>query len=107
MMFLCRWAIVKDEAIYQRMLTYMSLSTYGVPRETQLRVLKLLKAVLEGEGKEMFEFGYKTMANRWRKLRKIFSASRRFSLQDLDHQYCSFSKKIRGPSPGEFYYNKI
>ncbi|KAG8633355.1 hypothetical protein MANES_18G095250v8 [Manihot esculenta] len=93
------WAIVKDEAIYQRMSTYMSLSTYGVPRETQLRVLKLLKAVLEGEGKEMFEFGYKTMANRWRKLRKIFSASRRFSLQDLDHQYCSFSKKIRGPSP--------
>uniref|UniRef100_A0A2N9IMS8 Alliinase C-terminal domain-containing protein n=1 Tax=Fagus sylvatica TaxID=28930 RepID=A0A2N9IMS8_FAGSY len=47
------WAIIKDEVVYQRMLTYMSLSTYGVSRETQLRVLKLLKVVIEGKGREM------------------------------------------------------
>ncbi|CAK7346730.1 unnamed protein product [Dovyalis caffra] len=93
------WALIKNEAIYQRMLAYMSLSTYGVPRETQLRVLKLLKVVLEGKGREMFEFGYETMRNRWKKLSKILSISKRFSLQDLEYQNCSFSKTIRGPSP--------
>jgi hypothetical protein len=82
------------------MLAYMSLSTHGVPRETQLRVLKLLKVVLEEKGREMFEFGYEAMRNRWKKLSKILSISKRFSLQDLEHQNCSFSKIFRAPSPG-------
>ncbi|KAI9399221.1 hypothetical protein POPTR_002G063800v4 [Populus trichocarpa] len=93
------WALIKNEAVYQRMLAYMSLSTHGVPRETQLRVLKLLKVVLEEKGREMFEFGYEAMRNRWKKLSKILSISKRFSLQDLEHQNCSFSKIFRAPSP--------
>ncbi|XP_065848109.1 tryptophan aminotransferase-related protein 4-like [Euphorbia lathyris] len=93
------WAVIKDKAVYERMLTYMSLSTYGVPRETQLRVLKLLKVVLEGEGREMFDFGFQTMRARWTKLSKTLSVSTRFSLQQIEHQYCSFSRKIKGPSP--------
>ncbi|XVE60894.1 hypothetical protein DITRI_Ditri05aG0163500 [Diplodiscus trichospermus] len=93
------WAIVKDEAVYHRMSTYMSLSTYGVPRETQLRVLKLLKVATEKEGKDLFDFGYKTMRNRWRKFSKTMSTSERFSIQELEPQRCSFSQKVRGPSP--------
>eukprot|EP00257_Ricinus_communis_P007635 XP_002524354.2 tryptophan aminotransferase-related protein 4 [Ricinus communis] len=94
------WAIIKDEAVYQRMVTYMSLSTYGVPRETQLRVLKLLKVVLnKAEGREIFEFGLETMRNRWKEFSRTLSMSRRFSIQEFNHQYCSFSKKVRGPSP--------
>ncbi|GMJ03150.1 TRYPTOPHAN AMINOTRANSFERASE RELATED 4 [Hibiscus trionum] len=93
------WAIIKDEAVYERMLNYMSLSTYGVPRETQLRVLKLLKLATENEGKEMFNFGYKTMSNRWRKLSKTMSTSKRFSIQELEPQRCSFSQKLRKPTP--------
>ncbi|KAL4354693.1 hypothetical protein GQ457_06G006660 [Hibiscus cannabinus] len=93
------WAIIKDEAVYQRMLTYMTLSTYGVPRETQLRVLKLLKVAIENEGKEMFNFGYQTMRNRWTKLSKTMSKSKRFSIQELEPQRCSFSQKLRKPTP--------
>ncbi|XP_037494811.1 tryptophan aminotransferase-related protein 4, partial [Jatropha curcas] len=93
------WAIIKDEAVYQRMVEYMSLSTYGVPRETQLRVLKLLKVVVEGKGNGIFEFGFKTMRDRWRKLSNILSMSTRFSLQELHHNHCSFYKKIKTPSP--------
>ncbi|WCJ44071.1 tryptophan aminotransferase related 1 [Euphorbia peplus] len=93
------WAVIKDKDVYERMLTYMSLSTYGVPRETQLRVLKLLKVVLEGEGTHMFDFGYRTMRDRWIKLSQTLSISTRFSLQQIDHKHCSFSNKIKGPSP--------
>ncbi|KAK9270155.1 hypothetical protein L1049_025731 [Liquidambar formosana] len=74
-----RWALIKDEAIYQKMLEYMSLSTYGVPRETQLRALKLLKVVLEGNGRNMFEFGYAKMKNRWERLSKTLSSSKPFA----------------------------
>ncbi|XP_040953661.1 tryptophan aminotransferase-related protein 3-like [Gossypium hirsutum] len=77
----------------------MNLSTYGVARETQLRVLKLLKVAVENEGKEMFNFGYQTMRNRWRKLSKTMSLSKRFSIQELETQFCSFSEKVRGATP--------
>ncbi|XP_027357438.1 tryptophan aminotransferase-related protein 4-like [Abrus precatorius] len=93
------WAIIKDEAVYKRMLTYMDLSTYGVSRETQLRVLKLLKVVLSGNGRSMYEFGYNTMKNRWTRLGKILSQSKRFSIQDLKPQSCSFRQQLRTPSP--------
>lgn len=100
--FFLRWAKIKDEAVHQRMLTYMNLSTYGVARETQLRVLKLLKVAVENEGKEMFNFGYQTMRNRWRKLSKTMSLSKWFSIQDLETQFCSFSERVRGATPGNY-----
>lgn len=78
----------------------MSLSTYGVSRETQLRVLKLIKVVIEGKGREMYEFGYKTMKTRWDQLSKSVSMSKRFSIQDLETHYCSFSGKVKKSSPG-------
>ncbi|TKY45999.1 Tryptophan aminotransferase-related protein 4 [Spatholobus suberectus] len=93
------WAIIKDEAVYKRMLTYMDLSTYGVSRETQLRVLKLLKVVLSGNGRAIYEFGYNTMKNRWTRLSKVLAQSKRFSTQNLKPQYCSFSQQIRTPYP--------
>lgn len=97
-----RWAVINDEAVYKRMLTYMDLSTYGVSRETQLRVMKLLKVVLSGNGREMYEFGHNTMKNRWSKLSKVLSQSKRFSTQKLKPQHCSFSQQIRTPSSGNF-----
>ncbi|GLU06943.1 hypothetical protein SLE2022_239270 [Rubroshorea leprosula] len=94
------WAIIKDEAVYRTMLTYMLLSTYGVSQETQLRVLKLLNGVLESEGRELFYFGYQTMRNRWKQLSRILSMSKLFAVQELDPLlYCSYYEKLRGPSP--------
>lgn len=98
-----RWAVIKDEKIYERVTRYMLLNTMGVSRDTQLRVLKLIKAMIEAVGREddIFEFGHRTMRERWSKLISIVSTSNRFSLQKLSPQFCSYFKKSREPSPGE------
>ena len=72
----------------------------GVSRESQLRALQLIKVVLEGSGKPIFDFGYRTLSNRWEKLNKTLSVSRRFTLQKIGAKYCNFFHKTRGPSPG-------
>ncbi|KAI9200916.1 hypothetical protein LWI28_015051 [Acer negundo] len=93
------WAVVKDESVYQKMYDYMSVNTVGVSRDTQLRALKLLKVVLESRGREIFEFGHKTMRNRWEKLSNTISLSNRFTLQQIPPQYCTFFHKVRASSP--------
>lgn len=103
----CRWAIIKDEAVYQRMTTYMMLNTAGVSRDSQLRALKLLKVVLQGRGREIFEFGYESMRDRWENLINTLLASKRFSLQKIEPQFCSFFQKVRAPSPGNMLLLKI
>lgn len=94
------WALIKDKDVYERMVKYIDLNTYGVSRETQLRALKLLKHVVKGEGRDLFEFGYGTMKHRWELLSKTLEASKRFSVQHLSSQYCTFLDKHRTPSPG-------
>ncbi|KAL1319592.1 hypothetical protein HN51_071841 [Arachis hypogaea] len=94
------WAIIKDKGVYEKMLTYLELNTVGISREAQLRALKLLNVVLEGgDTKEIFQFGYSTMRDRWSRLKQIISKSKRFSLQKLSPQYCTFFKRVRDPSP--------
>ncbi|KAM3270674.1 hypothetical protein P3S67_028876 [Capsicum chacoense] len=93
------WAIVKDKAVYDKMVEYIDLNTYGVPRETQLRALKLLNVVVRGDKKEMFRFAHTVMRSRWEKLTEILSTSKRFSMEQLPSQHCAFSKQVRPPSP--------
>ncbi|KAI4352766.1 hypothetical protein L6164_006987 [Bauhinia variegata] len=93
------WAIIKDADVYERMSRYLTLNTQGVSRDAQLRALKLLNVVLEGEGRELFEFGYTTMRDRWIRLKNVLSKSKRFSLQKLSPQYCSFFQRTKDPSP--------
>ena len=84
------------------MLTYLDMNTMGVSREAQLRALKLLNVVLEEDDeKDIFKFAYSTMRNRWIKLKETISESKRFSLQKLSPQYCTFFKRERDPSPGK------
>jgi len=73
----------------------------GVSRDVQLRVLKLLDVATEGDGKEIFQFTYSTMRDRWIRLKQIIYKSKRFSLQKLSPQYCTFFKRVRDPSPGK------
>ncbi|CAK9174144.1 unnamed protein product [Ilex paraguariensis] len=98
------WALIKNETVYQRMLQYTRENSFGVSRDTQLRALKLLEVVLEGEGKEIFDFGYKTMKDRWEKLSKILSVSKRFSIQQIAPRYCTYFQQVRGPSPAYAWF---
>ncbi|KAK7380540.1 hypothetical protein VNO78_33053 [Psophocarpus tetragonolobus] len=93
------WAIIKDEAIYKKMLTYIELNTVGVSRDTQLRALKLLNVLLEGDGREMFQIAYAIMKNRWTRLEQIMSKSKHFSLQELYPHYCTFFQRVRVSTP--------
>ncbi|XP_026661481.2 tryptophan aminotransferase-related protein 4-like [Phoenix dactylifera] len=96
------WAIVKDEGVYRRMLSYLGINTMGVSRDTHLRSLKLLKAMLaeeRGAAGSIFGFAFSTMRERWHKLNKLVSSSDRFSLQQMRPEYCSYFGKIRDPSP--------
>ncbi|KAM7280296.1 hypothetical protein ACFE04_007430 [Oxalis oulophora] len=93
------WALIKDEEVYKRMLTYMQVNSMGVSKDTQLRALALLKEVLKEDGREIFDFAYNTMKQRWEDLKKIVATSNRFSLQPIENVYCSFSQKVREASP--------
>ncbi|KAG6508474.1 tryptophan aminotransferase-related protein 4-like [Zingiber officinale] len=95
------WAVIKDEGVYRKLNRYLKLNSMGVSRDTQLRVLKLVKVIIAKVKKQddIFDFGYTTLSERWSKLNKILSSSTRFSLQKLPPQYCSYFNKIRDPSP--------
>ena len=84
------------------MLTYVTLNTLGISKDTQLRALQLLKVALEGKGRQLFDFGYTTMKERWEKLRNALSMSKRFSIQEIAPRYCTFYEAIKDPSPGDF-----
>ncbi|XP_042395276.1 tryptophan aminotransferase-related protein 3-like [Zingiber officinale] len=95
------WVVIKDKGVYQKLNRYLQLNSMGVSRDTQLRVLKLVKVIIAKVKKQddIFDFGYTTLSERWSKLNKILSSSTRFSLQKLPPQYCSYFNKIRDPSP--------
>ncbi|KAL5173309.1 Tryptophan aminotransferase-related protein 4 [Glycine soja] len=86
------WTIIKDEAVYQKMMIYLRLSTIGISRDVQLRVLKLLDVATEGDGKEIFQFTYSTMRDRWIRLKQIIYKSKQFSLQKLFPNTVPFSR---------------
>ncbi|KAL8511199.1 hypothetical protein ACS0TY_017863 [Phlomoides rotata] len=93
------WALVKDKTIYDNMVYYMSTSTVGTSRDTQLRALQILNTMLRTNGTEMFDFAYNTMRRRWKIMNKIISPSKRFTLQKIPPRFCTYFQKVRGPSP--------
>ncbi|XP_021771537.1 tryptophan aminotransferase-related protein 3-like [Chenopodium quinoa] len=78
---------------------YVMHNTLGVSQDTQLRVLILLKAIVDEGGSDIFKFGHNIMKERWEGLTTILSTSSRFSLQHIPPQFCSFYQRVRGPSP--------
>ena len=96
-----RWALIKDKDVYERMSTYTDDNTFGVSRDSQLRALKLLKVVLEGDGRSIFKYAYETMRKRWEGLSQAVSLSTRFTIQEIAPRFCTFFQHVRGPSPGD------
>ncbi|URD94946.1 tryptophan aminotransferase-related protein 4-like [Musa troglodytarum] len=74
-----RWAVIKDEGVYERTAKYLSLNTMGVSRDTHLRVLKLIKRRREEKGTS--SSSVLRAKARWSKLHELASSSSRFSLQ--------------------------
>uniref|UniRef100_J3L3I2 Alliinase C-terminal domain-containing protein n=1 Tax=Oryza brachyantha TaxID=4533 RepID=J3L3I2_ORYBR len=97
----CKWALVRDENVAKRAISYSRQSTYGVSRDTQLRMLKILKVIMANlQGKDdIFAFGYDVMVSRWRTLNAVVSRSTRITLQKIRPQYCPYFKKTKEPSP--------
>ncbi|CAO2179414.1 unnamed protein product [Urochloa humidicola] len=95
------WALIRDEKVANRAYKYVQDSIMGASRDTQLRMLGIVKAMLanlHGEG-DIFAFGHGVMRDRWRRLSAAVSRSRRISLQRMAPGYCNYFKRIREPSP--------
>lgn len=95
-----RWAVIKDKDVYDKVMNYIHLFDFGVSKDTQLRVLKLLKVVVERDGKPFFDFAYNMMKDRWDRLTPVFSKSTRFSIQHRHPTQCNFFNETRLASPG-------
>ncbi|XP_062219760.1 tryptophan aminotransferase-related protein 3-like [Phragmites australis] len=95
------WALIRDENVAKRAKEYVQSSIMGASRDTQLRMLGIVKVMLanlHGE-EDIFTFGHNVMRARWRRLNAVVSRSRRISLQKIPPQYCTYFKRIREPSP--------
>ncbi|KAK1371403.1 Tryptophan aminotransferase-related protein 4 [Heracleum sosnowskyi] len=93
------WALVKDKAVYEKILTYTGENTFGVSKDTQLRALKLLNVALQGDGRSLFKYAHETMRNRWESLTETVSLSTRFTVQEIAPRFCTYFQNVRGPSP--------
>lgn len=100
-MNLCRWAVVKDVNVYNRMKEYIHQADMEMSKDTLLRALTILRVVTEGDGKKFFNFAHEILRDRWEKISHIFSFSKRFSIQHIPTQYCTFLNRAREPSPGD------
>ncbi|XP_025814418.1 alliin lyase-like isoform X2 [Panicum hallii] len=95
------WALIRDEKVAKKAYEYVQNSVMGASRDTQLRMLGIVKAMLanlHGE-EDIFAFGHEVMRNRWRRLSAAVSRSRRISLQKMVPEYCTYFKRVREPSP--------
>nr|GFA30897.1 tryptophan aminotransferase-related protein 3-like [Tanacetum cinerariifolium] len=93
------WAVIKDKDVYDKVSTYIRVADLGISKDSQLRALKLLKVVVEDDGRSFFEFGDNTMRDRWERLTLVFAKSSRFSIQQRNPLHCNFFNETRLPSP--------
>jgi L-tryptophan---pyruvate aminotransferase len=105
----CRWALVKDRGIAQKMTKFIELNTIGVSKDSQLRAAKVLKAVSDGyelpagtkpAHHRLFDFGRHKMVERWSMLREAAAASGIFSLPEETSDHCNFTKEMAATNPG-------
>eukprot|EP00250_Pteridium_aquilinum_P003342 c13657_g1_i1 orf=211-1656(+) len=112
------WAIVKDFAVYEKMVTALMLNSVSASHEAQLRAAQLLRTVREGYAKSknlelqslpteyaaqqlLFHYVHTKLQSRWERMSRLFRGSDRFLIeQDLEPKYCNFFNKTvpRGPA---------
>lgn len=105
---LIRWAIVKDPDLFEKMMNYVKYNTLGVSHDSQFRATQLLQSVIKSYSKpqkpsdkqRIFHYGREVLQSRWATLQSIVKRSSRFTLQELQPEYCNFFKEQSGLSPG-------
>lgn len=101
------WALVKDREVAKKMTTFIEINTIGVSKDSQIRAAKILQAVSDScdraNQKEaagsFFDYSYKHMAERWKKLREAVNKTELFSLPNFSLETCSFSGRTFGQLP--------
>ena len=103
-----RWAIIKDFALYEKMILTLRLMSVKVSHESQLRAAHLLRTVREGYEKpdntikqHIFHYAHLKLSERWDKIIQLFQGSNRFLIdQSFQPEYCNFFKDVVKPKPG-------
>ncbi|TVU35308.1 hypothetical protein EJB05_17192, partial [Eragrostis curvula] len=95
------WALIKDAKVAKKVYDYVEANSFGASRDTQLRMLGIVKVMLANlHGEEaIFAFRHDVMRSRWRRLNAVVSRSPRVSLQKIRPQYCTYFKRVRQASP--------
>lgn len=101
------WALVKDRDIAKKMTTFIEINTIGVSKDSQIRAAKILQAVSDScehannqkEDENFFDYSYKLMAKRWKKIREAVNKTELFSLPNFPPETCSFSNRTFGQLP--------
>ncbi|KAJ9568373.1 hypothetical protein OSB04_004339 [Centaurea solstitialis] len=101
------WALVKDREVAKKMTTFIEINTIGVSKDSQLRAAKILQAVSDScdranqkeAAESFFDYSYKHMAERWKKLREAVNKTQLFSLPSFSTETCSFSGRTFGQLP--------
>ncbi|PIA61769.1 hypothetical protein AQUCO_00200039v1 [Aquilegia coerulea] len=100
------WALVKDKDVAAKMKDFITISTIGVSKDSQLRAAKILRAVSEscqntglGNVKNIFSYGRSRMNERWERLRAVIKQNGLFSLPEYSNQFCNFLGECAEISP--------
>ncbi|KAK1365731.1 L-tryptophan--pyruvate aminotransferase 1 [Heracleum sosnowskyi] len=103
------WALVKDKEVAKKMVTFMTISTIGVSKESQHRAAKILEVISNGckdlkspNGNiidNFFHYGQSILTKRWDKLRNTLKHSRVFSLAKYPVKYCHFTQDLSEAHP--------
>lgn len=106
---MCRWALVKDEAIAKKMVKFIEITSIGVSKDSQVRAAKILDVISDtyedsdsssNESKRFFDYAYDEMAKRWSQLREAVNKSKAFSLPTLPVGTCNFSHRTFATQSG-------
>jgi hypothetical protein len=95
------WALIRDGDVARRVKEYIEESSLGESRDTQLRMLSIVKVVLanlRGED-DMFAVARDEMRTRWRRFNAVVSPSRRISVQKIPPRFCTYFDRTREPTP--------
>ncbi|KAE9597005.1 putative transaminase [Lupinus albus] len=101
------WAIVKDVEVARKMTRFIQLSSIGVARESQTRLVKIIGGLCDSyinfgstQSELFFHYGKRRLRERWEKLRAAIEQSKVFTAAKFPRAYCNFTNESSETYPG-------